>query len=181
MAGVVRDYARAIEGEGRKDGTERGSGRAGRAAGKGGVEQEEGYRRAARGCVGSVIDLQQGVSLARSLLLSRSLALFPLSDPVVPRLPRVRTRSVFSLPPSFPLPFLLPPVDPSVRFLSLALFSVPPSLPFLLSVSFSQSASAGAIVRALLPFRLSSLFPSLIRSRRFRLPSSSRRSESNRL
>lgn len=83
MAGVVRDYARAIEGEGRKDGTERGSGReregrAGRGtAGKGGVEQEEGYRRAARGCVGSVIDLQQGVSLARSLLLSYSLALFP--------------------------------------------------------------------------------------------------------
>lgn len=63
MAGVVRDYARALEGDG-----------------EGGVGARRGLpESSARGCVGSVIDLQQGVSLARALLLSFSLLSFALS------------------------------------------------------------------------------------------------------
>lgn len=155
MAGVVRDYARAIEGEGRKDGTEQGSGRTGMArekgkAGKGGVEQEEGYRRAARGCVGSVIDLQQGVSLARALLLSFPFSLFSSLSRAHAVEPFIFLIDFLSLSLSL---FFLPSIDPHVVSLSLAP-SIPTSLSFVLFISFSQSALAGAIVRALLPFRL---------------------------
>lgn len=154
MAGVVRDYARAIEGEGRKDGTEQGSGRTGMAREKGkagkGVEQEEGYRRAARGCVGSVIDLQQGVSLARALLLSFPFSLFSSLSRAHAVEPFVFLIDFLSLSLSL---FFLPSIDPHVVSLSLAP-SIPTSLSFVLFISFSQSALAGAIVRALLPFRL---------------------------
>lgn len=155
MAGVVRDYARAIEGEGRKDGTEQGErADAGMAREKGkagkGVEQEEGYRRAARGCVGSVIDLQQGVSLARALLLSFPFSLFSSLSRAHAVEPFVFLIDFPSLSLSL---FFLPSIDPHVVSLSLAP-STPASLSFVLFISFSQSALAGAIVRALLPFRL---------------------------
>lgn len=103
-----------------------GAGRTGRArgeeaAGKGGVEQEEGYRRAARGCVGSVIDLQQGVSLARALLLSfsiffllfLSLALF-LSRSLFVSLVCTRDRT-FRLSRRFSLSLFLSPLLPSTH------------------------------------------------------------------
>lgn len=135
------------------------------------------------------------VSRARSLALFSLLPLFVSLACARGRTFRLSHR--FSLSFSLSL-FFLPSIDPHVASLSLAP-SIPTSLSFVLFISFSQSALAGAIVRALLPFRLtlshllththphthihtlSVSLSSLIRSRRFRLPSSSRRSESNRL
>jgi len=148
-------------------------GRAGRAAaGKGGVEQEEGYRRAARGCVGSVIDLQQGVSLARALSLSSS-PFFSLSFFLFVSLVCARGRifhlsrfplSLF-LSCSFSLPLTLHAVSLACSFRPS--FSLFPSLHLVLAIGHS------GIVRALLPFCLSpslslslclSLSPSFVNS-----------------
>jgi len=97
-----------------------------------------------RGCVGSVIDLQQGVSLARALSYSR-----PTS---MPRLPRARTRTRSDLPP-FSLTLSLA--------LSLSVGSVPPRV----------LAPRAASSRSLVPFSLlflSSSLPSALAPSRFR-------------
>jgi len=92
-----------------------------------GVEQEgraTGEPRE-RGCVGSVIDLQQGVSLARALSYSR--------PTLMPRLPRAHTRTRSDLPP-----------------FSLTLFL---SLSLSLSVSLSLSPSLSLSLSLSAPFR----------------------------
>lgn len=183
----------------------RGSGRNGdrareargaRAAGKGGVEQEEGYRRAAREDASVPLSTCSRACLSRALSCSRSpfspplsrspsLSVSPLS--LLVSLARARGRtfrlsrrvclSLFS-------PLFLLPVDPSRGFsrslsplLFLSLF-LSPSLCLVLAIGLGRRDRARPT-----PFSSHSLPPplSLIRSRRFRLPSSSRRSESNRL
>lgn len=124
--------------------------------GKGGIEQEESYRRAARGCVGSVIDLQQGVSLARALLLSfspffspsilsLSFSLFVSLMCARGRIFHLSRRCSLSLSRSFSLPLTLHAVSLTRSFR--------PSLSHFLSLHLVLAIGLSGIVRALLPFR----------------------------
>lgn len=199
MAGVVRDVTRLCARVGRRrskrwDGAaRRGATRQGGKAGKGGVGARRGLpRRALREDASVPLSTCSRACLSRALSRSRSFSLLLALSRVRPRfasLPSFSHRvSPFSLPLTLSRDFSR---SCSLLFPSPSLFL---SLHLLLARSlggrdrarptpFSSHSHSQTHTHAHTHFLSLYLSPStlLIRSRRFRLPSSSRRSESNRL